>query len=459
MAAIVARRTEGAEQGAEQGGTLRSQLVAELGPLREHLAEHPEDEERLRADVRARGLTDRFPWRRLNRGRARDLAVLYCFTPYLDTSALVAARRLHVRGVVTDVVSQQLDGLRRVDESSERVAREYLDETRVLPGEPRVAEWPATRTFVEGVLAEVADLEAAKGPYRTLYTRAMAPQSHFAGAVLKLRNPDLHWTAEFSDPILVNAYGEHRDGDIEDDWLTEELTAGLLARGFEAPATRRLFAWAELVAYALADEIMFTNAHQQRFMLAYCEDRRLAERAASIGYARHQPTLPAEFYRMKETTYPLDPDVVNIGYFGLFFRTRGLQEIVTALASLSPEERRRVHLHVFTDNPRPLQEEMAATGMDDVISVRAYVPFLRFLNLTTRFDVLLVNDAVTSHFEINPYLPSKVSDYRGSGTPIWAAVEPGSVLSSMEVDHLSELGDVDGALAVLRDLLASRGLP
>ena len=41
--------------------------------------------------------------------------------------------------------------------------------------------------------------------------------------------------------------------------------------------------------------------------------------------------------------------------------------------------------------------------------------FFEFLNLTTKFDCLIVNDANTKDYkEINPYLPSKLSDYLGS---------------------------------------------
>ncbi|MET3961200.1 hypothetical protein ABIE44_001134 [Marmoricola sp. OAE513] len=432
----------------------RKQAAAELGPVRAHLRAAPEDEGKVRADISARGLDELFPWRRLNEGRARDLAVLYCFTPYQDTSALVAARRIHTRGVVTDVISQQLDDTRQTDLSSRRIAREFLDQTRILEGPSDHGSWEHVRTFVEGVLAEVSALEAEKGPYRTLYTRAMAAHSHFAGAVLKLRNPDLHWTAEFSDPLHLNAYGEVRANDVADDWLVAEISAGIEAAGFSVPATRRLFTWAELVAYALADDVLFTNSHQQQFMLGYCEDRALADRAATIARSEHQPTLPPSFYRLGRVDYDLDPGVVNIGYFGHFFRTRGLTEVVEAISRLDPQERSRVRLHVFTGSPAAVVQEVADRGLGDVVSVRGYAGFLPFLTLTTLFDVLLVNDAVTTDvFDINPYLPSKVSDYLGSGTPIWGVYEPGSILSGLEIAHRSELGDAHGALAVLRRLI------
>ena len=80
---------------------------------------------------------------------------------------------------------------------------------------------------------------------------------------------------------------------------------------------------------------------------------------------------------------------------------------------------------------------------------------LEFLNLTTRFDVLVVNDAeTTAHHRVNPYLPSKLADYVGSGTPVWAICEDGSELSEMEgIAYKSRLGDIDATLACLRRLL------
>ncbi len=439
----------------EANRPVQRRVAEELPPIREHLRTHSGDLDRVHADIHARGLATRFPWRRLNDGTARDLAVLYFFTPYQDTSALVAARRLWTRGLVTDVISQAVDDTRRIDKSSDRVAREFLDRTTVLPGESGFAEWSTVRRFTEGVLAEVAALEAEKGPYRTLYTRAMAPHSHFAGALLKVRNPDLRWTAEFSDPLLINAYGEARVSDVEDDWLSDELLGAVVAAGFEAPTTRAMFSLAELIPYALADEIIFTNDHQRRFMFDRCEHRALADRAASVAGVQHQPTLPASFYELSSTIYPLADGVVHLGYFGLFFGTRGLDELVDAFAALTPDEKARIHLHVFTDKPGRMKPEVERRGLLEVISVRSYVPFLKFLNLTTRFDVLLVNDAVTDHFELNPYLPSKVSDYLGSGTPIWGIYEPGSVLSSLDTAYATEIGDVGAATVVLRKLIES----
>lgn len=434
---------------------IRAATSGQAARIHAYLVQHPESHEQIRNDALVRGVSAVVPWRQVNHGMARDLAVLYCFTPFLDTSALVAARRLRARGVITDVIAQDLDSIRERDPASVQIAHEFLDDLEILPGNASFAAWEPTRRFVTATLEAVGTMQAEKGPYRTLYSRAMAPQSHLAAALVKLANPEIEWTAEFSDPLLMNAYGEERVGDIGDDAVTRALAEAITAAGFDLPDTRQLFSWAEQVPYVLADHIVFTNDHQRDFMLGYCRNRKAAERAAQISVVSHHPTLPDHFYRSESVEYPLTPDRVHIGYFGNFYLTRGLTEVTAALQSLTPAERERVRLHVFTDQPESLELDALRRGLSDVINARSYVPFLEFLNLTTKFDALLVNDAATAqHHAVNPYLPSKLSDYRGSGTPIWAIYEPGSVLSTQEVDHASALGDVDGATAVMRALIA-----
>ena len=107
-------------------------------------------------------------------------------------------------------------------------------------------------------------------------------------------------------------------------------------------------------------------------------------------------------------------------------------------------------------DPAALRLEALRSGLADVIRAHPYLPFLEFLAATTHFDGLIVNDAATrQHHDINPYLPSKISDYRGSGTPIWSIVEPGSVLSTLPTAYRSTLGDAEGALRVIREIIAA----
>ena len=86
------------------------------------------------------------------------------------------------------------------------------------------------------------------------------------------------------------------------------------------------------------------------------------------------------------------------------------------------------------------------------------VEYLEFLNLTTKFDILLANDLVTKdNFKINPYLPSKLADYTGSGNDIWIIYERGSVMSEVEAKYKSDVHDYSTSRDVLIKILEDRG--
>lgn len=418
-----------------------------------YLREHPEERGRVAEDVDARGLKE-FPWPDANEGLARDLAICYCFPPDLDTSAMVAAKRLRERGLLTDVISQDLSRLRRVDQGSRRIAREITARTRVLRGVPSFSTWEAMRDFAEDAFRAVEEWEGLQGPYRSVYSRAMAVNSHYAAALVKARRPEIEWIAEFSDPLRVDSEGNERPAEVADDPVSTELRTAMVAAGFDPGGLLRVFDWAERLAYALADRVVFTNELQREMMLDYLDDPRLEARVRSIGEVLPHPTLPPRFYELGSGDLDRGRAALHLGYFGVFYSTRDLGDLVNALEKLRPSERERVRLHVFTSHPDRLNVQAARIGLAGVVRARPRLPFLDFLSTARELDVLVVDDAQTArHHDRNPYLPSKVADYVGSGTPVWAISEPGSALSSLRFEHHTRLGDVDGAVALLRRLV------
>ena len=87
----------------------------------------------------------------------------------------------------------------------------------------------------------------------------------------------------------------------------------------------------------------------------------------------------------------------------------------------------------------------------------ANVDYLEFLNLTTKFDVLVVEDSYTKgHFIKNPYLPSKLSDYKGSNSTIWAICEKGSEMDKLDFEYKSHLNDYDENINVLNKIISDK---
>ena len=420
----------------------RRRLVeAQMAFTARYLQDRPELREEAMEIAADQGLT-RAPLHLLNKGLARDLAFLYCFAPYSDSSAVVAAKALVERRRVTDVITATMDGVRRRDPDVRAVVERWLDELVVIETRPSFAGWGDIGAYATQALA-AAEERAAVKHYERMYSRALWVGSHVAAALYKLRHWTVRWSAEFSDPMRRDSQGVPRVGPFEDDDVSRRLLAGVRARGFDHELVTSCFDLVELATFVLADELIFTNANQMEYMLADYDDPRLRRLVRSKATVRHHPVPPATAYEAVDADLVLPQGCVNIAYFGSFYPSRGIGEVLVALAGLDETRRRRVRLHVFTNQPDQVREQVAVMGLAPQVHAAPYLPYLVFLNACTRFDVLLVNDVVRDpSMSINPFLPSKYSDYLGSGRAIWGLLDEGSALSAMDLDYRARAGDV-----------------
>jgi hypothetical protein len=388
---------------------------------------------------------------------ARSLAISYCFVPYNDTSAIVMAKRVRARRDLVDVVFNTMDESREVDPSMRRISSPFVENEVAIATPTRWSAWSAIEAFRLEGLRRIVELERSKGPYAKLYSRVMWPASQFLAASYKLHNPAVTWVAEFSDPVSRDVSGAERGTPLQDGPFLDTVHDELSKRGLPALDSDNLMAWCEYLAYTLADRIVFTNPSQLEYMLSYCPVSSVVPLVRSKAVISPHPSLPPRFYAMSEQTYPLDPSVANLAYFGTFYATRGLGDLLDALTGLDAGVRSALQLHVFTSNADLLREHVSSLGIEENVRINPYVRFLAFLDLTTKFDCLVVNDALTadSHAQ-NPYLPSKWSDYKGSGRPVWGLVEPGSPLSMQSLTHSSPVGDIPAAQEILRTLAQTK---
>ncbi len=421
--------------------------------VKRYLTENPGERQLISEAVDAMRIKD-FPWSIINAGTARGLVVSYCFAPYSDTSAVVASKAIVERDTIVDVIYNNMASVRRKDSNLETIAGRYIDTATEINAPPSFAGWKQISEFVHKGLAIANRRDEFLGGYETLYSRVLWPGSHFLAAKFKLSHADIEWTAEFSDPMSTDAQGKHRPGDLIRDDLFEEFERAVVSRGFDTLATDSLFTWCEYVTYILADKLIFTNANQLEYMLSYVSDIRLKEQIQAKSIVRVHPTPPSRSYEMLPAKYELSSSVVNVGYFGAFYENRGLMEVLTALSNSSISVRKKLRLHVFTNKPEEVVRQVEEFGLMGIVKAQGYRPYLEFLNLTTKFDVLLVNDVErTGEMIINPFLPSKYSDYLGSGQPVWGLLDEGSPLSAKPLAYASAVGNAVQAVRVLEEIL------
>ena len=107
--------------------------------------------------------------------------------------------------------------IRQVDPALLGIVNPYIGVHTEIKDSPSFSNWNVIKAFCEKSL-KIAEANISK--YTEIFSRSMWPASHFAAALIKMRNPHLKWTAEFSDPLLVDIHGNNRTCEIDSDWLS-----------------------------------------------------------------------------------------------------------------------------------------------------------------------------------------------------------------------------------------------
>lgn len=452
--------------------------IAELGVswLPEHFDTHPEDRTPY-SDYIQLHCPSGFPWHRAQ-PHATALALLYNFSPFQDTGATVASKRLRNFSRTFDVVACSFLHKKKQDPTIERIAEPYVASKYFLPLPASWASWEPFKAFAVRA-SDIADRMQQVTAYEMVYSRAMWAPSIYAGFLFKQRNPAVEWVAEFSDPLSLDVEGLPRGTAVPEDEISTAMTDALKAAYPDLRSAEfSVFSLAECLAYAFADKIIFTNSNQKLTMLEHIPSPALRERVDRIGEVSNHPTLPRSYYEMEVASLEPDSTKLNLGYFGEFYSSRSIREVTSAMRTLPPHIGEKVHLHVFTNyipasegNRRPRNfskrqfdelvqrayEGVGAKGVEDQVTFNASLPYLKFLATTEKLDYLIVNDAVSgAHHAVNPYLPSKWSDYAGSSAKSWGFVEDGSILSDKPVDVKTPVGNAYEAREMLWDMVLQK---
>ncbi|PJI94252.1 hypothetical protein [Luteimicrobium subarcticum] len=388
------------------------------------------------------------------------LVVSYCFPPYADTAGIVAAKRVRELGRRVRVLSNAMDATRAVDRGLERIAGDLVTEDVTLATPTGFATWETIEPFAVAARARAATWLDGPGAPTWMYSRAQFAASNVAAALIAADRPGLTWVAEFSDPLSADVRGRVRRSPTDPgSAVADELRALLADAGVEVADTENGYELCEAVTFLRADRVLFTNDRQRAFMTGRCHDASLRTRLDEVGVVVPHPTLDRSFYALEKPVVTLEPGPVHVAYFGNLYANRGLEDLLDAFALLAPEERRRLRFHVFTARPQDVTDAAAARGVADVVRAAPALPYLEFLALSDTMDLLVVTDADTRSqgMPVNPFLPSKVSDYLGSSARIWAVVEEGSALSELDVALRTPVGHVTAAAVALARLAAGTG--
>lgn len=421
--------------------------------INRYLHKHPDDHHKIAELIQNLNL-NYFPYNILNKNLAKKLVISYCFPPYVDTSANVMSKRIRKQDIVVDVILNRMDEIRDVDENLNCLTEDLIENKIIINSHPSFKNWKHIEDFCVKGIQKIDQIVKLKGEYEEIYSRSMFPASHFLAFEYKIKYPNVKWTAEFSDPLIFDIKGNLRNSKLNNQKFMDKINGLLTSKKVPLCEDGNLFVLCEYLPYIFADELIFTNENQKEYMMnkfPYPEIKSIIEQKSRID---PHPSLKKDFYNLKENNYHLNNNYVNIAYFGAFYATRNLDEVFHAIYRLNNAYKNKCKVHFFTNDVEGFKTSMECSPIYNNLIINPYVSFLEFLNLTTKFDCLIVNDAHTEEYKkINPYLPSKLSDYLGSGTDIWGIYEENSTLSKTELKYKSPLDDINSSIKILKRII------
>ncbi|MDO5831760.1 MAG: hypothetical protein Q4Q14_02880 [Methanobrevibacter sp.] len=385
------------------------------------------------------------------------LVISFKFPPSDDVSGIVVAKRIIKQDSPVDVLQNEVDESEYLNFD---IIDKYINERFVVSADGKRDSHNQIKEFIDQSFEYLNERDV----YANIYSRSWYMANHFLAMEYKFKHPEVFWTAEFSDPVSRKMDGTIRmpkASIVENEKYLNKLNSKIAGlnndfKPLDMPNVSYFIA--EYLTLIFADEIIFTNPNQREIMLEIYDDdfkRFVIDKSVIMPH----PTLDDEFYHLEEHNMELDENDVNIAYFGnIYYISRHFEALFYAFDSLNHKYKDRLKFHLFLNNDHYFKILINDLDIKENIILRKPLRYFEFLNATTQFDVLLINDTITKDFyKINPYLPSKLSDYKGSHIDIWAIYENGSVLSTQDVKYKSSMTDYTQSTQVLVDILKDNG--
>ena len=384
-----------------------------------------------------------------------ELVISFLFPPSDNVSGITVAKRVIENNKMVDVLHVNDDS--QGSDLSDHV-HDLINDEIIIDMPCNVDWWECISKFIK------KGMKSINKDYNRIYSRSWLMSNHFLASEYKFKNPPVFWTAEFSDPLIYDLSNNEKsykqmivDDDAYIDRLNKEI-AGLNGDFLLIEHNSSAYFIAEYLVYLFADKVIFTNENQRQIML-----EQFPVDVMDLVFAKSEimahPTLPDDYYQIKKSKLKLNDDYINIAYFGGdYYGKRHFEGLFYALESLNHKYRDKIRLHIFIKDRKLIKRLVSTLDVKDNIKVKKPLEYLEFLNATTKFDVLVVNDVHTKgSFPINPYLPSKLSDYLGSSADIWAICEDGSALSKSNVKYKSDISDYSTSCDALVQILNDNG--
>ena len=256
-----------------------------------------------------------------------------------------------------------------------------------------------------------------KNNYDSIFSFSVPNYTHIAAYEIKKKYKDkIKWFASFSDPISNNLYiEEFKKGKFK----TKILYYLLKMVSYRDEYQNKSLEYSDYLIFisdALKNHYINGNKEYNKKSIIY-----------PITYVKEWPNYQ-KLTEVSKNKDDLKDNKIVFAHFGNIYGLRKIDKFLEALNELIKEKKidpKKIEIHQYGDVDK---NQINLFKDSEVLFVHDRIDYDKCIELMKKSDVLLIFDTIVDENEIQPFLPSKITDYLLTNKPIFAVTTKNSPL-------------------------------
>ena len=292
-----------------------------------------------------------------------------------------------------------------------------------------------------------------KDKYSCIMTRCMPIESFEVGLKIKKKDKDVFWIASFSDPLAYSPYTKimeeqnpYKNMKISPSKIVKNGIWNLRRLHYRMSSDpERKNKRIQRAVLNNADMIIFNNEYQMKYILSKYKGNNYEKKSIIIPHS-----FDKDFYEKKDKFYKDKKVMSFLGHLDNFRNANAFLEAVNKLNKKDKSLKEKIEFRFYGNMGDKDKNYIKNNKLENVIKLCKPVTYLDSLNIMTQSDYLLLIDAnLIDYIKENIFFASKVVDYLGSHTKVFAVtmkkgiskdilVKSGAVVSSFDIEEIYE---------------------
>lgn len=284
-----------------------------------------------------------------------------------------------------------------------------------------------------------------EGKYDVIYTSSIPGISHIAGKKIKKKYPNVKWIASFSDPIKGSPY--KKDPDLKNRNIFYRIA-------FHVGSFIYMNDKYEKAAIDYADELIFICEEQRDFTINQYPNKDELLKKSKIEPLTYIPKWGMYKELINAPKVNNTPKVAV--HLGRLYGLRKIDNFLEALKQLKQEDKdlsKKIIFHQYSEIQPYDIKKIKDYDLEDVFIIHPKVSYKESIKIMKEADVLVLFDTIMHNEPIQPYLPSKVTEYELLNKPILGICESNSPSYRMLKDKHLVGNDIEEIKNNIRKLI------